>query len=81
MKLMITKNGGYDGMRHLTFPIIMDSQTSHCINGLVVVSVAEMEKVGYDFEAGHKPDCRPDTTGRDGVLAFVIGLEAEIIGE
>lgn len=81
MKLMITKNGGYDGMRHLTFPIIMESQTAHFVNGLVKITVAEMEKVGYDFEAGHLPGDRPDTTGRDGWLAFVIGLEAEVIGE
>lgn len=81
MKLMITNNGDYDGMRHLTFPIVMDSTTAHCVNGLVKVTVAEMEKVGYDFQAGHQPGDRPDTTGRDGWLAFVIGLEAEIIGE
>lgn len=81
MKLMITNNGDYDGMRHLTFPIIMESKTAHCVNGLVKVTVSEMEKVGYDFEAGHQPGECHDTAGRDGWLAFVIGLEAEIIGQ
>lgn len=81
MKLMIMTHGCYDGMRHLTFPIIMESQTAHCVNGLVKLTVADMEKVGYDFEAGHQPGEYPDTTGRDGWLIFVIGLEAEIIGQ
>lgn len=81
MKLMIMTNGCYEGMRHLTFPIIMESQTASFANGLVAVSVSEMEKVGYDFEAGHHPGECHDTAGRDGVLTFVIGLEAEIIGQ
>ena len=77
VKVKLISHGGYDGLKHLSFPIVVDGFV-HPVLGYVDVTMRELERVGYDFEKGQIgeiADCAKDSDS----LTFFQGSEAEVI--
>nr|DAG30337.1 MAG TPA: hypothetical protein [Caudoviricetes sp.] len=51
VKVKLISHGGYDGLKHLSFQIVVDGFV-HPVLGYVDVTMRELERVGYDFEKG-----------------------------
>ena len=77
VKVKLISHGGYDGLKHLTFPQFVDG-LEHPVLNYIDVTMRELERIGYDFnkgQVGEIPDCAKDSD----CLTFFQGSEAEVI--
>lgn len=76
-KALLLNHGGYDGLKHLEFPIEVEAHKRN--NKLADVKIHELVRVGFDWAAAmHRtdmPDCEPEDTE----LSFWIGHEIKFI--
>lgn len=74
----LLNDGGYDGLKHLEFPITVKGSRSFVRGSVIDVPISELLRIGYDMDAGlasQMPDCEPD----DKLLPFFINSEAVIV--
>ena len=76
--VVILKNdGGYDGAHGMKFPLTIDGEVCQAL-GWVDVQITELEKHGYDREAGQAPRVK-DSSPFDDALTWILGCEAEVV--
>ena len=76
--VVILKNdGGYYGAHSMKFPLTIDGNVCQAI-GWVCVQITELEKHGYDREAGQAPKVK-DSSPFDDKLTWILGGEAEVV--
>ena len=76
--VVILKNdGGYDGAHSMKFPLTIEGEVCQAL-GWVDVQITELEKHGYDREAGQTAQVK-DSSPFDDVLTWILGGEAEIV--
>lgn len=78
VKAKLITHGGYDGLKHLTFPIEVSGYV-HPYLGYIDVPMNELERIGYNKQAGQVADI-PDCSAESMDLTFFQGSEAVIIG-
>lgn len=74
----LINHGGYDGLKHLEFPIEVQGKL-HEVLGYIDVSMSELERIGYDKVKGQIAEFKDCAEGSDG-LTFFQGGEAVVIG-
>lgn len=76
--VVILKNdGGYDGAHSMKFPLTIEGEVCQAL-GWVDVQITELEKHGYDREAGQTAQVK-DSSPLDDTLTWILGGEAEVV--
>ena len=78
VKALLLNHGGYDGMKHLQFPIEVVGE-HHDNLRYIDVPMSELLRIGYSKEAGCIAEI-PDQANMDEPLPFMVGWgEAEVL--
>lgn len=78
VKARLNNDGGYDGLKHVTFPVEVYAYANKS-GSQIDVPMGELERIGYDKEAG-LAGVIPDQLDMTKPLTFIIPWgEADII--
>lgn len=78
VKARLLTDGGYDGLKHVTFPVEVEAVLFDNLR-CIYVPMSELLRIGYDQVAGSLGEI-PDQNDMSEPLPFMIGWEeAEVI--